>query len=320
MFIEQIKLLRERTGAGWLDCKKALMISGGDVELAVKKLRELGSIKATNKAGRLAVEGVIELAVCGKQAAMVEVNCETDFVARNQEFLTFVQQLAQTILAQRLSTVDQLLTIMLHNTMQTVEEARQELVAKTGENIVIRRLLFAHHPHAMFLGTYVHRQRIGAIVELTLSDKELARQVSSYDPANVAVDAADPAQAALIATYHELAHDIAMHIAAHHPRVILPEDMPRAILDREMQAYVEQAEGSGKPKEVVDKMAQGRLSKFLEEASLVSQPFVKQTDITIGSLLHQQRARVLTFARFAIGEEDIIVPDRIVEGETGRDE
>lgn len=268
----QVKELRERTGAGMMECKRALESSAGDMEKAIEELRKHGITKAGKKAGRVAAEGLIALAEDGQQAAMVEINSETDFVARDTNFVAFAKAVAQTILANKTINIEELLTAQLADAeaSQTVEEARQALVAKVGENIQIRRAALTDI-NAKGLGTYVHGNRIGVLVELDADNKELAR-------------------------------DIAMQVAASRPLVILPEDVSPEIVDKEKEIYTAQASTSGKPQEIIEKMVLGRLKKYLDEVSLVGQPFVKDPDITIGNLLNKHRAKVLKFYRFEVGE------------------
>lgn len=267
----QVKELRERTSAGMMECKKALERSGGDIEGAIEELRKLGITKAGKKAGRIAAEGAIVIADNGKQAAMIEINSETDFVARDNNFIAFIKAVAETALSAQTQSVDELANVPLKGfEPETVEGKRQDLVAKVGENIQIRRLVVSN-PAATIVGTYLHGHRIGVIVELDAENKELAR-------------------------------DIAMHIAASRPMVIASEDVSHEIIAKEKEIYMAQAMTSGKPQAIVEKMVDGRLKKFLDEVSLLGQPFVKDPDITVGSLLNKHRAKVLAFYRFEVGE------------------
>jgi elongation factor Ts len=269
----QVKELRERTGAGMMECKKALEISAGDIERAIEELRKSGATKAGKKAGRVAAEGAIMIVTAsnGKSAAMVEVNSETDFVARDSHFTAFVKAVAETALHTNVQDVNQLATLPLYgHGPSTVEEVRQELVAKVGENIQIRRIIISN-PAAVTVGPYIHGNRIGVIVELDLDNKELAR-------------------------------DIAMHIAASRPLVISPENVPQDVVAKEKEIYLAQAATSGKPQDIIEKMVAGRLKKYLDEVSLIGQPFVKDPDMTIGSLLNKHRAKVLAFYRYEVGE------------------
>jgi len=266
----QVKELRERTGAGMMECKKALEVSGGSLEGAIEELRKRGIAKAGNKAARVAAEGAVTIIDKDKQAAMIEVNSETDFVARDTNFTAFVKAVAETVLQSQVKDVEQLATLPLYQATQTVEEARQALVAKIGENVQIRRFVLSS-ANAGSVGTYIHGNRIGVVVELNVDNKELAR-------------------------------DVAMHIAASKPIVISPEDVPQDIVAKEKEIYLAQAATSGKPKEIIEKMVVGRLKKYLDEVSLIGQPFVKDPDITIGSLLNKHGAKVIAFYRYEVGE------------------
>jgi elongation factor Ts len=265
-----VKELRERTGAGMMECKKALEVSSGDIDLAIKTLRESGKTKADKKAGRIAAEGAVVVSDNGKRAAMVEVNSETDFVARDENFTAFVKAVGETALATTVSDIDALSKLPLHGQSVTVDESRQNLVAKVGENVQLRRMIVSSD-QAASVGTYIHGNRIGVIVELDIDNKDLAR-------------------------------DIAMHIAATRPIVISPENVPADLVQNEKEIYMAQAATSGKPQEIIEKMVVGRLKKFLDEVSLTGQPFVKDPDVTVGSLLSKQRAKVLAFHRFEVGE------------------
>jgi elongation factor Ts len=268
----QVNELRKRTGAGMMECKKALEACEGDMERAIDELRKSGRAKADKKAGRTAAEGTVAILTSaeGKHAVILEVNSETDFVARDANFLAFVQAVATTILQGSLVDMDALGACQLAGSHQTVEEARHELVGKVGENVQIRRSILSN-PAAVYVGTYIHGNRIGVMVELDVDNAELAR-------------------------------DIAMHIAANKPLVISPEDVPQDVIQREKEIYLAQASNSGKPQEIIEKMVSGRLKKFLDEVSLLGQPFVKDPDITVGSLLAKHRAKVTAFHRFEVGE------------------
>lgn len=265
----QVKELRERTGAGMMECKKALAETNGDMERAIEELRKSGAAKAGKKAGRIAAEGAIVMAEADKQAVMVEINSETDFVARDGNFAAFGKSVADAALKAKIEDVNQFANTPLAGA-KTVEEVRQELVAKVGENIQIRRIVLSN-PSAATVGTYIHGNRIGVIVELDTDNKDLAR-------------------------------DIAMHIAASRPLVISPENVPQEVVAKEKEIYMAQAATSGKPQEIIEKMVVGRLKKYLDEVSLVGQPFVKDPDVTVGSLLNKHRAKVIAFYRYEVGE------------------
>jgi elongation factor Ts len=267
----QVRELRERTGAGMMECKKALVVSEGDMERAIEELRKSGATKAGKKADRIAAEGAIAIAVDGKLAVMVEVNSETDFVSRDGNFTAFVKAVAETALRNKVQDVAQLATLKLEGYGDlTVETARQELVAKVGENVQVRRIILTS-ADAATVGTYLHGSRIGVLVELDVDNNDLAR-------------------------------DIAMHIAASRPIVVSPENVSQDLVAKEKEIYMAQAATSGKPQEIIEKMVVGRLKKFLDEVSLTGQPFVKDPDVTVGSLLNKQRAKVLAFYRYEVGE------------------
>jgi elongation factor Ts len=266
-----VKELRERTGAGMMECKKALEITSGDMERAIEELRKSGRTKADKKAGRIAAEGAVVILEHGKQAIMIEVNSETDFVARDANFTAFVKAVAETALQARVQELEKLNTLPLYgDASRTVEEARQTLITKVGENVQLRRLV-ASGTSAACVGSYIHGSRIGVIVELDVDNKDLAK-------------------------------DIAMHIAASRPTVISPESVSKDILAKEKEIYMAQAATSGKPPEIIEKMVQGRLKKYMDEVSLTGQPFVKDPDVTVGTLLNKHRAKVLAFYRFEVGE------------------
>ncbi|VVC75320.1 Elongation factor Ts [Aquicella siphonis] len=266
----QVKELRERTGAGMMECKKALAASGGDMERAIEELRKAGVTKAGKKAGRIAAEGAVAILDNGKRAVMVEINSETDFVARDNNFTAFVKAVAETALNSAEEDVSRLSGLPLQGYGKSVEESRQELVSKVGENVQIRRIVLSQ-PSAVSTGTYLHGSRIGVIVELDTDNKDLAR-------------------------------DVAMHIAASKPVVVSPDNVSKDIIEKEKEIYMAQAANSGKPQDIIEKMVLGRLKKYLDEISLTGQPFVKDPDTTVGSLLNKHRAKVLAFYRYEVGE------------------
>jgi elongation factor Ts len=267
-----VKELRERTGAGMMDCKKALQEVDGDIEKAIENMRKSGIAKAARKAGRVAAEGVILIRQRSgsNQSVMLEINCETDFVAKDNNFAEFANSVAETILAEKPGSVEQLLEVPLHGTStQPVEQARTELVAKIGENISIRR--FSIIDHKGVVGSYLHGFRIGVMVELSGGD-------------------------------HELAKDIAMHIAASKPVCISEDQVPGSLLEQEKTVFKSQAEESGKPAEIIEKMVTGKINKFLKEITLLGQPFVKDPDMTVEKLLKTHNASVISFTRYEVGE------------------
>ena len=266
---DAVKQLRERTGAGMMECKRALVEAKGDLDAAAELMRKQGLAKADKKATRIAAEGVIviERTSDGRTAAMVEVNCETDFVARQEDFRGFAQDVAHRALAVRPRSLDELLAAPLDGG-ETVDGRRRALVAKIGENIGVRR--FAVLTGGSHLGAYVHGTRIGALV---------------------AIDGGEAA----------LAYDLAMHVAASNPRYISPSDVPSDVVSKEREILAEQARAEGKPPEIVVKMVEGRLRKSLNELALVGQPFVKDPEVSIEKLLQGTGAKVTAFERFEVG-------------------
>jgi len=267
-----VKELRERTGAGMMECKKALVETDGDIDAAVEQLRKSGQAKADKKAGRTAAEGRIVVATSGdgKQAAIVEVNCETDFVAGDDNFIGFADAVASRVLADRPADVEALSAMALTDgEATTVEEARKSLVAKIGENMAVRR--FQVIETAGTLGVYLHGTRIGVVVDLQGGDTELAR-------------------------------DLAMHIAASRPVCVSEADVPAGTIDKEREIFAAQAAESGKPEDIVAKMVEGRIKKYLKEITLLGQPFVKDPDTTVEKLLANAGAQVNGFVRFEVGE------------------
>ncbi len=265
-----VKELRERTGAGMMECKKALVAASGDIEQAIEQMRKSGQAKADKKAGRVAAEGAIrvERSADGRSAAIVEVNSETDFVAKDTHFTAFAEQVAGVVLADAPADADALLGAALADG-NSVDESRRALIAKLGENINVRR--FDRIDSADALGSYLHGQKIGVLVALEGGDADLAR-------------------------------DVAMHVAASRPQCISADQLPQEMLDKEREILVEQAKDSGKPAEIVEKMVDGRMRKFVNEITLVGQPFVKDPDITVGKLLDKHKASVTRFLRYEVGE------------------
>jgi elongation factor Ts len=266
-----VKELRERTGAGMMECKRALVETGGDMDQAVDVLRKSGQAKADKKAGRIAAEGVITalLSEDGQAAVMLEINCETDFVAGDDKFNDFVSRVAQTALFKKLDDVTALGETNMVDSEQTVEQVRKELITTIGENIQIRRIVRMESGNQ--LAYYLHGKRIGVLVELTGGDEQLGK-------------------------------DIAMHIAASNPMVIDKADVPQEAIDKEKEIFTAQAQESGKPAEIIEKMIVGRINKFLDEVSLAGQPFVKDPNIKVGQLLKDKQAQVVRFERFEVGE------------------
>jgi elongation factor Ts len=263
-----VKELRERTGAGMMECKKALVETGGDMDGAVELLRKSGQAKADKKSGRVAADGRVVIKANGATAAMIEINSETDFVAKDENFAGYADAVAAAVLEGNAADVDQLAEATLADG-RTVETARTELVAKVGENISVRR--FERLEATDHLGSYAHGGRIGAMVALKGGDADLAR-------------------------------DIAMHVAATNPVCVDADGVPADVLERERRIFAEQAAESGKPPEIVEKMVTGRVAKFLKEITLVGQPFVKDPDLTVGKLLGTAGAEVTGFVRYEVGE------------------
>ena len=267
---ETVKTLRERTGAGMMECKKALLEAGGDIDAAAEIMRRAGLAKADKKAGRIAAEGTIALAVAGdgRSAVLAEVNCETDFVARQVEFQAFATEVAQAALAAGALSPEALAALTLGGG-KTVEDTRRGLVAKIGEKIDVRRAARLAAPDRV--GAYVHGTRIGTVVGLKGGDQALAR-------------------------------DLAMHVAASNPQYVKPDDVPADVVAKEREILSAQAASEGKPPAIVEKMVEGRLRKYLAEICLTGQPFVKDPDTSVAKLLAGSRAEVSGFLRFEVGE------------------
>lgn len=267
-----VKELRERTGAAMMDCKKALTQTDGDMEKAIELMRKSGQAKADKKAGRVAAEGVIQMLLSDdqKRAVIIEINCETDFVGRDENFLKFAQQVAAAALANKVNDVAVLSNqVYQSGNSETVEEIRQQLVAKIGENISIRRLQYVTSEYAV--ASYSHGGRIGVLVEVNGGSPELHK-------------------------------DIAMHIAANNPVVINQSDVPADAVAKEKEIFMAQAQASGKPADIINKMIEGRIKKYLDEVSLLGQPFVKNPDISVAKRLQEENATVVSFIRYAAGE------------------
>ena len=263
---QQVKELRDRTAAGMMDCKKALVEADGDIELAIENMRKSGAIKAAKKAGRIAAEGAIFAKTNGTTALIIEVNCETDFVAMDKSFLAFAEKVADIALANKIDTVEALSSQAFDDT--TVEEARELLVAKIGENISVRRLQIVEGEN---LGAYVHSRKIGVISVLTGGDADLAK-------------------------------DIAMHVAAASPQFVKPEDVPAEVVAKEKEIQLQIAIDSGKPAEIAEKMVTGRMAKFTGEVSLTGQAFIKDPSMSVAKLLKGASADVVSFIRLEVGE------------------
>nr|MBV6628538.1 elongation factor Ts [Oceanococcus sp. HetDA_MAG_MS8] len=264
-----VKELRERTGAAMMDCKRALQATDGDLEAAVEKMRADGQAKADKKASRVAAEGVVRIAVSedGSAAAMVELNCETDFVAKNEDFLALADKAAQMALSTKTDDVDALLAQEADG--QALDATRRDLIAKLGENMTLRRVVLLSADGR--IGSYIHGGKIGVLVAFQGGDEALGL-------------------------------DLALHIAASNPAFLDENSVDPQALEDEKRVLMAQAEGSGKPVEIIEKMVQGRLRKYLGEITLVGQPFVKDPDLTVGKLLEQKGASVLSYQRLVVGE------------------
>lgn len=268
---EQVKELRERTGAGMLDCRKALVATGGDINAAIEKLRMEGQAKAVKKAGRTAADGTIAIAGDASAMAIVELNCETDFVAKGEDFQGFARAAAQAALAAKPASLEQLLAAKSGG--NSLEETRKTMIAKIGENITLRR--FEVIPSAGGpLAQYVHAgNRIGVIVALAKGDLELGK-------------------------------DVAMHVAAQRPQFLTAAEVPASVQDAERKVIEAQTaeQAAGKPAEIVQKMVDGKLRKFLSEITLLGQAFVKDPDQTVEKTLQARGGAVARFVRFEVGE------------------
>ncbi len=271
-----VKELRERTGAGMMECKRALQEVGGDIETAVELMRKAGQAKADKKANRVAAEGLIVVRQAAGAVAMAEINCETDFVTKNEDFRVFAATVTEVALCDAPSDMDALLTLNMAN-RQSVEQNRRECIAKIGENINVRRFARLATPTGV-LGSYLHGTRIGVLVELEGGDAELAK-------------------------------DIAMHIAASRPLCVSSDQIPTDLIAKEKEIYAAQAadEAKGKPANVLDKIiekiVEGKLRKYFEAVTLLGQPFIKAEDKqSVENLLKARKAKVIRFERFELGE------------------
>ena len=266
-----VKELRERTGSGMMECKRALQETNGDIEAAIEHLRKTGQAKADKKADRVAAEGqiVIHASADGRTMAMVEVNCETDFVAKDDNFKAFAEAVAECVVAQGPADVEAFSALQLSDG-RTVDEARRDLIAKIGENIQVRRFSVINTENGL-LNSYSHGGRIGVVVELNGGDTELAK-------------------------------DIAMHVAASRPLCVSAEQVPADIITKEREIYRAQAMQENKPADIIEKMVEGRVRKYLKEVTLLGQPFVKNPDQSIEKLLAEAKASVVHFERMELGE------------------
>lgn len=262
-----VKELRERTGAGMMECKKALIAAEGDIEKASEEMRIFGQAKADKKASRVAAEGVIEVYAAYGRAILLEINSETDFVARDETFKAFAQEIVKAAHAANSKTIKEVLAAKTSNG-ETVEEARKSLIAKIGENIKVRRVKTVE---ANTLGVYVHGSKIGVVVALEGGDEDLAK-------------------------------DVAMHVVAANPMVVSGDQIPADVIAKEKEIFTAQAKDSGKPAEIIEKMIVGRIRKFLDEVALLGQDFVKNPAIKVEKLVKDKGAKVINFIRLDVGE------------------
>ncbi len=265
-----VKELRERTGSGMMECKKALVETNGDMELAIENMRKSGLAKADKKSGRIAAEGIIGVKVSadGNAAAIVDINCETDFVAKADDFVKFVNDVTLALLNADIDSEEQLLALKLTDG-STVEEVRRNLIAKLGENITVRR--FQKYKTNGGTACYLHGSKIGVIVDLAKGDNELGK-------------------------------DIAMHIAASKPAYVAEDQVPTELIEKEKEIFKAQSAESGKPADIIEKMISGQIRKYLAEVTLLGQPFIKDDKTTVGKLVASKSNDVLRFVRFEVGE------------------
>jgi len=285
-----VKELRERTGAGMMDCKKALMETSADLEAAIDLMRASGAAKAAKKSGRVASEGLVNLTVSddSKNAVILEVNSETDFVTKGSAFIDFVDALGSLALKNKPESLEVFLSQTL-GSGETVDEARQGIIAKIGENISVRRLQIVTTENGV-LGAYKHGERIAVLTVLSGTDGALAK-------------------------------DIAMHVAASKPECVSEDQLSSELVEREKAIFIEQAKESGKPDNIIEKMIVGRMKKFVNEVTLYGQSFVKDPDTTVGALVKSKGAEVESFIRYEVGEgmekkEDNFVEEVMAQAQT----
>ena len=277
-----VKELRERTGAGMMDCKKALVETTADLEAAIDLMRASGAAKAAKKAGRVASEGLVNVTTSddNRDAVILEVNSETDFVTKGSAFIDFVNELGALALKNKPASVEEFLTQTL-DSGETVDQAREGIIAKIGENISVRRVQSINSGKGV-LGAYKHGDRIAVLTVLTGSDEDLAK-------------------------------DIAMHIAASKPECVSEDELSADLLEREKAIFIEQAKESGKPDDIIEKMIVGRMKKFVNEVTLYGQSFVKDPDMTVGALVKSKSSEVESFVRYEVGEGIEKKEDNFVE-------
>ena len=277
-----VKELRDRTGAGMMDCKKALVETNADLEAAIDLMRASGAAKAAKKAGRVASEGLVNVTISddNKQAAILEVNSETDFVTKGSAFIDFVEALGALALKNKPESVEKFLAQKL-DSGETVDEARENIIAKIGENISVRRVQIISTDTGI-LGAYTHGDRIAVLTVLASQDSALAK-------------------------------DVAMHIAASRPECVSEDQLSEELLEREKAIFIEQARESGKPDNIIEKMIVGRMKKFVNEVTLYGQSFVKDPDMTVGDLVKSKDSEVQSFIRYEVGEGIEKKEDNFVE-------
>ncbi len=267
----QVKELRERTGAGMMECKKALVEADGGIDAAIENMRKSGAARADKKADRVAAEGLlcVQTSDDSRRAAIVEVNCETDFVARGDDFQDFVTAVAKVALARQTADIDSLLNAVMDDGL-SVAKSCKNLIARIGENMNVRRVQLVENSNGI-VASYLHGGRIGVVVSINGGDETLAR-------------------------------DIAMHVAATNPQAISADAVDPALIEKERDIFTAQAKESGKPDKIIEKMITGRIARFLKETTLLGQPFVKDPGQTVEALLKTQDATVISFTRFEVGE------------------
>ena len=266
---QMVKELRDRTGAGMMECKKALTQAVGNMDKAIEAMRKAGQAKADKKSSRIAAEGVITLSMKDNCANMIEINCETDFVAKDENFLEFVNVISNSSFDSYNGVLEDFINSK-HESGKTLEEIRLELISKVGENVKIRRIKTIGNNNA-HLGHYMHGSKIGVVVILEKENNELAK-------------------------------DVCMHIAAMKPAALNSNDIPKEDLEKEKEIYMAQAKESGKPENIIQKMVDGKMKKYISEVTLVDQTFVKDNDITISDLLKKHGNNILSFHRMEVGE------------------
>jgi len=266
---QMVKELRDRTGAGMMECKKALVESEGNMDKAIETMRKAGQAKADKKSSRIAAEGVVTLVMKDGYANMIEINCETDFVAKDENFLEFVKVISDASIVSYKENLEDFINSK-NASGKTIEETRLELVSKVGENVKIRRIKSIDGKDS-YLGHYMHGSKIGVVVTLEKENDELAK-------------------------------DICMHVAAMKPSALNANDISKNDLEKEREIYMAQAKESGKPENIIQKMVDGKIKKYISEVTLVDQTFVKDNDITISELLKKNDNNVLSFHRMEVGE------------------